>query len=462
MRRHRSTIALAIGAAGLALAAAQAAGQVPPPPVVAPAPPPTAPAAAPERRPAGAMGLTGILVPTVPPMNEREIAGLPPRAPAGSLTWRRVYELAVIRARSGETSRPEALDPGALAEQSRRHGAADFARFRREFLAGRTESGAAFHDPGAAYLDLLRRAVAIDFARRHVAKAENTLKLLADLIQGENAGLSQLDVDLATEALVRARRGLRRAVASYRDALDTLKVELGLSPHAAVLPDLGEIAGFLGVGDHVEAWQRHPDRNLATLPRILAGLPAPGDVAVNGRPILPEINPNSYWIENPDPIEDMLKEAAGLAVKNRPRPDKSGATADDAALELQVRRRLRRLLENRRDYEEQKRLYELAIRLQDHAFERLVGASGLGGPGSRTAAVREMIDQFEHAREAMDPLAATWATFRADRLALYRDIGILPFETWDAFLADLSAGPAVPDRAAPQPPAGLVPATGPG
>src|SRR5262249_5290451 len=127
--------------------------------------------------------------------------------------------------------------------------------------------------------------------------------------------------------------------------------------------------------------------------------------------ILPEIDQSPDGIQNPDPIEAMLKEAASLAIKNRPRPEKSGATADDAALELEVRRRLLRLLERRREYQQQKRSYELTIRLQDHTFERFVGASGLGGPGSRTAAVREMIDHFGRAHEARAQLAATWTGF---------------------------------------------------
>ena len=136
-----------------------------------------------------------------PPLPEKELAGLSEQAPAELLTWDRVYALAPVRARSGGTAVAESLDPQALAEQSRRHGVADFARFRKEFLAGRTGAGAAFHDPSGAYFAILRRLQAIDDARQHVAALENLLKLVQELIQGESGGLSQLDVDLSLNEL---------------------------------------------------------------------------------------------------------------------------------------------------------------------------------------------------------------------------------------------------------------------
>ena len=78
-------------------------------------------------------------------------------------------------------------------------------------------------------------------------------------------------------------RGTHREIAGYRDALDELKVALGLSPHAVVIPDRRSIAAFRQVFDMVDDWQRRPDRSLAELPRIVERLPALGDVVVNGR-----------------------------------------------------------------------------------------------------------------------------------------------------------------------------------
>jgi hypothetical protein len=38
-------------------------------------------------------------------------------------------------------------------------------------------------------------------------------------------------------------------------------------------------------------------------------------------------------------------------------------------------------------------------------------------------------------------LTNLWASFRADRLALYRELGVLPYNDWNSFYADLSARP---------------------
>src|SRR5262249_22939486 len=180
----------------------------------------------------------------------------------------------------------------------------------QDFLAGRPEGVGAFHDPGPAYYAVLRRLQAVDDARRHVATLENLSRLLQDLIQGESAGLSQFDIDFTSEALLRGRQRLSRDVAGLRDALDELKVALGLSPRAAVLPDRRDLAAFRDVLTAVDAWSRGPDRHLAALPRIVDRLPAPGDALLDGRSILREIQ------QAPTRIEEVLRDAARLAIKN--------------------------------------------------------------------------------------------------------------------------------------------------
>ena len=115
----------------------------------------------------------------------------------------------------------------------------------------------------------------IDDARQQVATFENLTKLMQELIQGESGGLSQFELDQIVDALMRARGRMSREVAGYRDALDELKPALGLSPHAAVIPDRRVIAVFDQVFQAVEAWNRRSDRNLAELPRIVESAPGP-------------------------------------------------------------------------------------------------------------------------------------------------------------------------------------------
>jgi hypothetical protein len=454
MRRHRVLTVLLITAGGTALIAAPAAGQ----PEAPPAPPaptrqPEAPQAPRVERMdrAATPGRDLILVPYVPPASDRAIAGLPEQAPAEVLTWDRAYMLAIVRARAGGAATAEVLDPQALAEQARRHGAADFARFRKEFLAGRAEAGGAFHDPSGAYLAILRRLQVIDDARRHIAELENLSRFVQEIVQGEGAGLSQLDADLLAEAMVQGRGRMSREVAGFRDALDEWRVALGLSPHAAVIPDRQPIAAFRDVFTAVERWSMKPDRNLAELPRIVGRLPALGDVIIGGQPILHAIE------QAPNRMEELLTEAARLAIKNRAGTDKPRAPEDgDIALELRVRRRIRQLLDMRRGYEDAKRGCERAVRLRDQAFERLFYPSNREAVSSRTPAIRGLIDDLGRLRDAEDRLAALWTSFRAERLALYRDLGALPYDDWDAFYADLSAGHAAVEapQAAPAPPTG--------
>ena len=38
-----------------------------------------------------------------------------------------------------------------------------------------------------------------------------------------------------------------------------------------------------------------------------------------------------------------------------------------------------------------------------------------------------------------DRLVGLWASFKAERLALYRDLGVLPYDDWKSFYDDLAA-----------------------
>ena len=84
--------------------------------------------------------------------------------------------------------------------------------------------------------------------------------------------------------------------------------------------------------------------------------------------------------------------------------------------------------------------YELAIRLQDQAFERMVAPS-TGAISLRSPLLEGMIEHGNRSCEIEDRLVSLWMTFRAERLALYRDLGVLPYKDWTAFYADLALRP---------------------
>ena len=256
---------------------------------------------------------------------------------------------------------------------------------------------------------------------------------MEEQIQGESGGLSQLDIDLIRSMLLRARRDLAEEIGRFRDRLDEMKVSLGLSPHAAVIPDGRALAPFRRVLDGADDWARKPDRSLAELHRLAQTFPALGEVAVNGHPILGKLE------ANPEPGEDALASAVRVAIKNRGGPAKGEAQADaDVHLELRVRRQLRRLFETHRAYEGATRSYEFARRLLDQSFEQMVSPSPAAISG-RTQRVAGVLEQFARTRRAADEIVSLWASFRADRLAFYRQLGVLPYTDWAAFYKDLSA-----------------------
>ena len=112
------------------------------------------------------------------------------------------------------------------------------------------------------------------------------------------------------------------------------------------------------------------------------------------------------------------------------------------ALELDIRRRIRRLFELRRAYQSQQRSYELSIRLIDQGLEQLAApsrVSSLARPAMVATVVTGLLAPETERRNAEDRLVTIWTSFQTERLALYRELGILPYDDWKSFFNDLSA-----------------------
>ncbi len=390
----------------------------------------------PSRMAAAAPDLATLVAPRVfsSPELDNESAGLAPNSRPEVLTWERVFTLALVHFRGGDSRIADALVPAQLAARAKQHGVDDFTRFRTDFLTGRPGARGMFRDPCAEYLELLRRSAAITSERRDLAFDENLLELMRGLIQGESGGLSQLDVDRVSVALLRARQRFTGEVGRFRNELDQMKVGLGLSPRAAIVPDRRVLANFGSAFEGVDNWFRSPGRNLAELHTLVERLPSLGSVVVGGRPVRGG---------NPNALDELLTNAARLAIKNQGIRNEGPSREDDQIqLELRVRRQLRRLLETQIAYDGEKHGYELAARLKDQAFERLV-TSSRSAPSSRSALLGALLDHAAEIRQAEIRLVGLWTNFRAQRLALYREIGALPYDNWISFYEDLSTGAAI-------------------
>ncbi len=418
---------------------------LPAPPVVGPAPhPPPAQRGvegAGAMRAAPAEGLSLVLAPVVlsTPELDKEAAGLPADSRPELLTWERVYALALVRARTDRAAFAASLDPQALAEAANRQGVADFARFRKDFLAPRTAAAALPIDPSGKFLEVQRRMLAIDHARRAVAFHENLEKLFLELVQGEAGALSRIHLDLVHSASLRSRQKLANEIGHFRDHLDELKVELGLSPRAFVVPDRKSLAAFESVFEAVDQWQRQPNRHLDDLYRRIARLPSAGDVIVNGRPLLRVID------AHPAGFEASLAMIAGVATKNRPAD--VAAPGAQVGRELQIRKQFRHLFQTREAYEDQKWAYESAVRLRDQAFEQLM-APGTSAAASRSPLVSAFLDHADELSKVEDRLISLWTTYRLERLAFYRELGALPYDDWNSFYGQFQATLQEPAAAA--------------
>jgi hypothetical protein len=213
-----------------------------------------------------------------------------------------------------------------------------------------------------------------------------------------------------------------------------------------VLPSRASLGAFEAAFRKVDNWIRQPNRSLADLPPIIQQLPVTGDLFIDGRPLLSRVD------EAPDSMEAVLTELGQLAIKNVAEPDKAVAGGDQSIdRELHARRRFRHLYETRRNYEHEKNNYQHAIRLADRSFERLRSPSS-GDATSRSTLFGALLEHADELRRSTDRLVALWPTFRGERLALCRELGVLPYTDWDSFYAQFSAGHAGRPEAPPQEP----------
>jgi hypothetical protein len=379
-----------------------------------------------------------------------ENAGLARGVHPETLTWDRIYALALVRVRTRRGAFSPALDTATLEQEALRLGVTDFARFRLNF-----HSNGPFHDPGPTVLELYGRLLAIENTRRNVWFHESLHKLVSEQSRGNTSGLDRLDAETAEAALLRVSMKLADDIRQFRDALDELRFLLGLSPRAPVALDRQNIAAFPAAFDAVDAWCRNAaNRRSHELPEIIDRLPVPGEVIVSGEPILEKIE------KNPDRYEEFLAKAAQLALKSRSERDQIPTQPNSGIqLEMRVRRQIRDLHDKRLAYQAEKRRYALAIRVKDEAFERLT-APPSPTVRSRSSLLQAVIDDQTEVTRAQARLISLWTSFRAGRLALYHDLGVLPYNDWKSFLADLRATssttpnvPAKPPGDIPQPPA---------
>jgi hypothetical protein len=293
--------------------------------------------------------LSSILIPGAPKFDDAEAAGLLDNRQVQRLNLEQAYTLALIRtraARSGKGEKPTlTLEPKRLAELAKQYHIRDFEHFRQDFLS--TEG---FDDPFAGFVDLLARVQDIENARRHIATLTRYFEVLRKLARRETSGLTRRQIDQIDAWLQRAYNALIDREARYRDDLDAYKVQLGLPPSTAVVPDRALAASFRNTFDAFDLWSANPERKLEDLPRLLAEhIPMLEDVRIDGRSLLDvagiykpcEPIPTDFGKQKRpqiDKLEDLLSAAVRLALQHQRQAGGAKSQANGGhRLELRVR-----------------------------------------------------------------------------------------------------------------------------
>jgi hypothetical protein len=125
------------------------------------------------------------------------------------------------------------------------------------------------------------------------------------------------------------------------------------------------------------------------------------------------------------------------AIINYERTRRSLQTAEDN-LKVLLRFDLRNVHLSYINYEIAKRNFELNVRLKDQAFEAIIAppAGGTQALAQSANAAAQTINLLNFQRTLITSMLALtngWQAYQTNRLIVYRDIGNLPYDEWEAF-----------------------------
>ena len=259
--------------------------------------------------------------------------------------------------------------------------------------------------------------------------------------------MSQSQIAQVDHYLLQSRQDLDLEMSSYRSAVDELKVSLGLPPSAPIVLDERILQPFVKAFSSIDAWQRSPRQDLGLLAALHHRLPPPNDLTIGGRSVaqvaLGTISEAEFLQAC---IEVASKERAILK-------DEQAARDERDSLELRIRKLARGLILTHKNYGVQRSGLELALRDVTQRFEQLINAPSGGASAfvqtmnASLQTVGALQAQSRLYRGRAD-LVSQWLRFNEQRLELYRELGIMPYDNWEAFYRSFLPE-AGADRAAP-------------
>jgi hypothetical protein len=371
-----------------------------------------------------------ILGPALPKLEPAELAGMAPGTDLTVFPLAQAYAQTLLRAHTPAAERAAnplgILDPKRLDGQVDRLGNVDFDRFRREFFSN------GFRDPAPRYFTVFKHRQAVEAARGQVALANNLRVLFEELIQGQAAGVSRLQLDELEHSLLLYRQTLADELTSYRSAADEFKVSLGLPPGTSLVLDESMLGPFTTVFLATDAWQRSPKHVLTELPVLHDRLPRLEDVKIGAWLLRDVVQGNLCE-------EPFLQTAVEVARTHRPTLKNDQAGLDDRnASELRIRTLVRNLILIHKNYDLERKRPELALRDVDHWFDQLIAP-----PAGGTSALAQSANAVPQATRVMEAqtrlcqsrmrLVTLWLQYKEQALELYRELGTMPYDNWEAF-----------------------------
>jgi hypothetical protein len=106
------------------------------------------------------------------------------------------------------------------------------------------------------------------------------------------------------------------------------------------------------------------------------------------------------------------------------------------SLKYSIRSQIRNLVVQGETWELQKRIFFLTLRQRDNAQRQINAPPGTGGADTSalvTANTLNVINAQTQLLTAQTRLITTWVAYETQRMALYRDLGIMPYDEWEAF-----------------------------
>ena len=104
-------------------------------------------------------------------------------------------------------------------------------------------------------------------------------------------------------------------------------------------------------------------------------------------------------------------------------------------IKLQIRLGVRNLQQQYELYEIQKNQYVVNLIQQDQTFQNYLAPPAPGGGGAAAGGqqVLLLVNALNGVNSLQNQLISTWVSYETFRLALYRDLGIMPYDEWEAF-----------------------------